>query len=103
MNMDSQAAGKLGVEPLTTRSAENGTATSAKARSCARTALTHTQNDFERCANPFCDKERKIKPRGKHGRYCSPQCRMDVYMLKRAKAMLNRVGIVNFFSILEGV
>jgi hypothetical protein len=36
----------------------------------------------------------KIKPRGKHGRYCSPRCRMDGYAVRRVKALLNKVGIV---------
>ena len=90
-------------EPLTAKSARSGTATSAKAEKCTRTALTHTQSDFGRCASPFCDNQLKVKPRGKHVRYCSADCRMDVYALRRAKALRIKVGIVKFFSILEGV
>ena len=75
----------------------------AERTQCARTALTHIQNGFERCGNPFCDKQREIKPRGKHGRYCSAPCRMDGYALKRAKALLNRVGIIRFHELLDGL
>jgi hypothetical protein len=74
---------------------------STEPRTYARTALTHIQNDFERCANPFCDKQREIKPRGQHGRYCSDQCRTDGYALRRAKALLNKVGIIRFHELLD--
>jgi hypothetical protein len=86
---------------LTTSSAETEAMTSADPRTCARTALTHVQNDFEWCTNPFCDKQREIKPRGKHGRYCSPPCRMDGYALRRVKALLNKVGIIRFHELLD--
>jgi hypothetical protein len=74
---------------------------STEPRKCASTALTHIQNDSGRCANPFCDKQREIKPRGKHGRYCCDQCRMDGYALRRAKALLNKVGIIEFHVLLD--
>ena len=67
----------------------------AEPRTCARTALTQLNGHSQRCSNPFCDAVVKIKsPRGKHGRYCSTDCRMDGYVLRRAKALLNRVGII---------
>ena len=40
---------------------------------------------------------------GKHGRYCSPGCRMDGYALRRAKALLSKVGIIEFHRLLERV
>lgn len=76
---------------------------SAQPAKCVTTALTHIRIDSGRCANPFCDRQREIKPRGKHGRYCSPKCRMDVWALKRAKALRNQVGVVDFFSKLESI
>jgi hypothetical protein len=57
---------------------------------CARTALTHAQIDFERFANPFCDKQREVKARGKHGPYCSAPCGMDGYALRRGRALLKK-------------
>jgi hypothetical protein len=39
--------------------------------------------------------------RGKHGRYCSDACRMDGYALRRAKALLNRVGVIEFQRLLR--
>ena len=88
---------------LTTTNAETEASTQADHTECARTALTHIQNGFERCGNPFCDRQREIKPRGKHGRYCSAPCRMDGYALKRAKALLNRVGIIRFHELMDGL
>jgi hypothetical protein len=58
-------------------------------------------NGFQRCGNPFCDKQREIKPRGKDGRYCSVHCRMDGYALRRAKALLDKVGIIKFHDLLD--
>ena len=61
----------------------------------ARPLTEHSQQ----CANPFCKGLVEIKsPRGKHGRYCSDRCRMDGYVLRRAKAMLDEVGIVELFD-----
>jgi len=42
-------------------------------------------------------------PRGKHGRYCSDRRRMDSYVLRRAKAMLAEVGIVELNRILNAL
>jgi hypothetical protein len=75
---------------------------SAAAQSCATTALTQLNGHSQRCANPFCDIAVEIKsPRGKHGRYCSTQCRMDGFALRRVKALLNQVGIVKFNDLLD--
>jgi len=64
-------------------------------------ALTQLNGHSLRCANPFCAVERAIKARGKHGRYCSSRCRLDGYVLRRAREMLDRVGIVEFNQILQ--
>jgi len=64
-------------------------------------ALTQSIEHSRACANPFCKAVVEIKSlRGKHGRYCSDRCRMDGYVLRRAKAMLSEVGIVEFNMIL---
>ena len=87
---------------LTTSNGQSDAVSNAeKPRTLAKTALTHGQNDSGRCANPFCDKQRDIKPRGKHGRHCSPPCRMDGYALRRAKALLAKVGISTFHVLLD--
>lgn len=86
---------------LTTSSAETEATPSAEPRTFARTALTHVQNDSGRCTNPLYDKQRKIKPPGRHGRYCSPPCRMDGVTRYDAKALLNKVGIVRFHELLD--
>lgn len=71
---------------------------------CARTALTQLNGDSQRCGNPFCSVPVIIKsPRGKHGRYCSPRCRMDGYALRRVKAILKRVGVIRFHSLMDEV
>ena len=69
---------------------------------CATTALTQLNGHSHRCANPFCAGPVKIKSaRGKHGRYCSSPCRMDGYALRRAKALLDCVGIIRFQTLLD--
>jgi hypothetical protein len=40
----------------------------------------------------------EISPQGKHGRYCSDRCRMDGYVLRRAKQMIDEVGVIEFFD-----
>ena len=74
------------------------------AEKCARTALTHIKNDSRRCVNPFCNAPMgEVSSQGKHRRYCSDRCRLDGYALRRAKALLNKVGIVRFHTLLEMV
>ena len=89
-------------EPLTAKadaSKENGR---TDARSCARTALTESQGDSRTCANPFCNAPMgALSPQGKHGRYCSDRCRTDGHVLRRAKAMIRQVGIIEFNEILK--
>ena len=34
-------------------------------------------------------------------RYCSNRCKLDGYALRRAKALLNKVGIVRFHTLLD--
>ena len=67
-------------------------------QSCDSEPLTAEQSGFEPCANPFC----KILMTVRSGkRFCSDRCRMDGYVLRRVKAMVDKVGIINFNSILE--
>jgi hypothetical protein len=37
----------------------------------------------------------------KHGRYRSDKCRMDGYALRRAKALLDQVGVIEFHRLLR--
>ena len=72
------------------------------ARSCARTALSQSEGDSRTCANPFCSAcMGAASPQGKHGRYCCDRCRTDGYVLRRAKAMIAEVGIIEFNEMLE--
>ena len=43
----------------------------------------------------------EASPQGKHRRYCCDRCRLDAYALRRARAMLNKVGLVRFYVLLE--
>ena len=55
----------------------------------------------QRCSNPFCDASMAAK--NKHASVklaCSDRCRMDRYVLRRARAMLDEVGIVELSAIL---
>jgi hypothetical protein len=72
------------------------------AQSCASEALTEFQGHPERCSNPFCDAPMPAK--NKHAPVklvCSDRCRMDRYVLRRARAMLDEVGAVEFNAILQ--
>lgn len=64
-------------------------------------ALTLRESHFYACANPFCGREaRRLRS---HGRYCSPRCRMDGYVLRRAKVMIDQVGETEFISRVRSV
>jgi hypothetical protein len=54
--------------------------------------LTDNDGHSEQCLNPFCQGEMKARS-GK--KFCSDRCRMDGYVLRRAREMIDRVGIVN--------
>jgi hypothetical protein len=82
---------------------QTGPMTPTEPTACA-TALTQLNGHSQSCANPFCKAPVNINsPRGKHGRYCSAPCRMDGYALRRVKALLNRVGVIRFHELLEGL
>ena len=70
--------------------------------SLASEPLTELQGHPERCSNPFCDAPMTAK--NKHAPVklvCSDRCRMDRYVLRRARAMLDKVGAVQFNAILQ--
>jgi hypothetical protein len=72
------------------------------AQSCVNEPLTEFQGHPERCSNPFCDSPMAAK--NKHAPVklvCSNRCRMDRYVLRRARRMLDEVGIVEFNAILQ--
>ena len=69
-------------------------------RSCDSEPLTAEQSGFEPCGNPFCKTSMTVKS-GK--KFCSDQCRMDGYVLRRAKALLDKVGILRFHTLLDEV
>ena len=60
--------------------------------------LTADQSGFEPCGNPFCNLLMTVRP-GK--KYCSDQCRMDGYVLRRVKVLLDKVGVVRFHTLLD--
>ena len=91
------------MKALTTRTFESEGSPPTEPGECENEPLTATNNaNPERCANPLCAKPITIKAqRGK--RYCSDHCRMDGYALKRAKTLLNRVGILRFHELMDKV
>lgn len=62
--------------------------------------LTDNGGQSERCANPLCRKQMRAR-KGK--KVCSDPCRMEVYVLRRAREMRNRLGIVKFNSMIDEV
>ena len=69
------------------------------AQSFVSEALTANHDSSERCLNPFCHDGRMDAKRGK--KFCCDRCRMDGYVLRRARAMLDEVGIVELNAILQ--
>jgi hypothetical protein len=62
--------------------------------------LTANLDSSERCTNrPFC-KSPVISRPGK--KYCSDRCRLDGHILRRAREMVDEIGIVEFNDILQG-
>jgi hypothetical protein len=70
----------------------------AEARSFDNEPLTEKHDSSERCLNPFCESS-VISRKGK--KYCCDRCRMDGYVLRRARAMIDEIGIVEFNAILQ--
>jgi hypothetical protein len=65
-------------------------------------ALTESSGYSQRCSNPFCDAPMAAK--NKHAPvklFCCDRCRMDGYVLRRARAMLEEVGIEELNAILQ--
>jgi len=78
---------------------------SAVAQSCAIQSLTTSSGQSDTCGNPFCKAIIEPLPDGCHRRtarrYCSNRCKLDGYVLRRAKALLNKVGIIQFHERLR--
>ena len=73
--------------------------TSIDAQSCASEPLTGNPDSSGRCGNPFCQHG---SMNAKHGKkFCSDRCRLDGYVLRRAKAMVDEFGIVVVNAILQ--
>jgi hypothetical protein len=79
----------------------------AEPAKCANLVVTTSSGHFQRCANPFCNAD--IEPMN-HGRwrrtqrrFCSDACKYDYHALRRVKALLNRVGVIEFQRLLRGV
>ena len=73
-------------------------------RSCAIKSLTSSSGQSDTCQNPFCKSIIEALPdrwRRTKRRYCSNRCKLDGYALRRAEALLNRVGIVRFHDLLD--
>ena len=77
---------------------------SAAARSCVVQSLTTSSGQSDACGNPFCNSIIEPLPDGYRRtarRYCSNPCKLDGYALRRAKVLLNRVGIIRFHELLD--
>jgi hypothetical protein len=92
---------------LTTSSAETGPTTNTEPRTCASLVVTTSEGHFEQCANPFCDAVIEPLNHGRHRRtprrFCSDACRYDLNAAKRVKRLMDRVGIIRFYELLDRV
>jgi hypothetical protein len=79
---------------------------STDTRSCVIQSLTTSSGHSGRCQNPFCNSN--IEPlnsgrwRRTERRYCCNPCKLDGYVLRRAKAMIQEVGIIEFHKRVDG-
>lgn len=78
--------------------------TSAEPRSSVNQPLTASNGHSGKCQNPFC--KSSIEPledgwRRTERLYCSNPCKMDGYVLRRAKVMVDEVGVITFFELLD--
>jgi hypothetical protein len=72
------------------------------AQSCVIEPLTEFQVHPQRCSNPF--RHAPMTAKNKHAPVklaCSDRYRMNRSVLRRARAMLDQVGIVEFNAILQ--
>ena len=69
-----------------------------EARSFDSEPLTANGGYSERCENPLCLSE--MEP-GRGKKWCSDRCKMEGYVLRRAKEIVDRVGIIKFNVIME--
>ena len=77
---------------------------SAAIQSCAVQSLTTSSGHSGKCGNPFCNSIIEPLPYGYRRtarRYCSNRCKLDGYALRRAKALLAKVGISTFHVLLD--
>jgi len=73
-------------------------------RSCAIKSLTTSSGQSDTCQKPFCKSIIEALPDGwrrTKRRYCSNRCKLDGYALRRAKALLAKVGISTFHVLLD--
>ncbi len=82
--------------------------TACSERRSAQIVRHRVVNDCQRqsdtCQNPFCKSIIEALPDGwrrTKRRYCSNRCKLDGYALRRAEALLNKVGIVRFHELLD--
>ena len=86
-------------ESVNGRNDAGTTMISIDAQSCVIEPLTANPDRSERCSNPFCQHGSMNAKQGK--KFCCDRCRLDGNVLRRARAMLEEVGIVGFNAILQ--
>lgn len=62
--------------------------------------LTAEFGDVQKpCASPICD--RAVVPNGRGKKFCSDRCRLDGYVIRRAKTMIVQLGVSRFTDLLK--
>ena len=63
--------------------------------------LTANGDSFRACQNPFC-KGTGVTGSRKGSRYCSAECRMDAFVMRRASEMIDEAGgVMEFYARLN--
>ena len=77
----------------------------AKPKECVNLVVTTSSGHSQRCANPFCNAVIEPMNHGKwrrtRRRFCSDACKYDYHAIKRVKALIERVGVIEFHRLLD--
>ncbi len=75
----------------------------AEPAECANLVVTTSSGHSQRCSNPFCNTVIEPMIHGRWRRFCSDACKYDYHALKRVKALVGRIGVIEFQRLLRGV
>ena len=95
------------IAALTQSDSQTEAITQAEPAACVNLVGTTSSGHSQRCGNPFCNADIEPLNRGHwrrtKRRFCSDHCKYNYHALKRVKAIVARVGIIEFYQLLNEV